>query len=356
MTKSTIKTIIMVVAIILALTLAGGWIAQAVVSKQKEPVQAQVSENAKDGMQVELENDGNEIQLMSALIAVDDYDEYGVSELAETAYTLNATITPATATNKNLTWALSFANPSSSWADGKTPSDYVTLTSSGTQATLSCIKAFGEPINVTATATADTSKSAQCKLNYKQRITDVTFNVGGLTYYPYTGDYWYDTGIKLGLCRVAPNYSEVVNADYTITMVKSDTYTVPADNLPVRFVFTPTENLYNSLSNKGYPDAELMGYEITANTDKTGQVKNFFDTVWAENIAGETLTASEKNELIVAMKTMDILIAYHLDCYIGDVTEPVHTYSLHLDMSGYSGVTSQTAIDNVSFDKSEITF
>lgn len=36
MSKNTIKTIIMVVAIILCLALAGGWIAQTVVTKQKE--------------------------------------------------------------------------------------------------------------------------------------------------------------------------------------------------------------------------------------------------------------------------------------------------------------------------------
>lgn len=79
MAKSKIKTIIMVVAILLALALAGGWIAQTVVSKQKGTVQAEASENAKDGMQVDLDNDGNEVQLMSALIAEADYDEYGVS-------------------------------------------------------------------------------------------------------------------------------------------------------------------------------------------------------------------------------------------------------------------------------------
>ena len=129
MAKSKIKTIIMVVAILLALALAGGWIAQTVVSKQKGTVQAEASENAKDGMQVDLDNDGNEVQLMSALIAEADYDEYGVSALAESAYTLHATVTPDNVSNKDLTWSLSFANPTSSWANGKTPSTYVSMTS-----------------------------------------------------------------------------------------------------------------------------------------------------------------------------------------------------------------------------------
>lgn len=353
MIKSKIKTIVMVIAILLCLALAGGWIAQTVVHKQKEPTLAQAYEKAKDGMQVDLDNDGNEVQLMSALIAEADYDEYGVSALAESAYTLNATVTPDNANNKGLTWSLSFANPTSSWANGKTPSSYVTMTSSGTQATLSCNQAFGEPIYVTATSTIDSSKSARCTLQYKQKIASVSFNVGGLTFYPCTGGYSYDDGKKLGGCRIYPTFDEPLYDSYTITMTKSDTYTVPADNLSVKFEFLSTETLLNALVRGGYTEAQLLDYVVTANANKTGKIENYLNTVWAENIAGEPLTASARNALIQDMLGMDLYPAYRLNCYIGDLTEPAITYDLELDFSRVSNVTT---IENVTFDKTEIEF
>lgn len=353
MAKSKIKTIIMVVAILLALALAGGWIAQTVVSKQKGTVQAEASENAKDGMQVDLDNDGNEVQLMSALIAEADYDEYGVSALAESAYTLHATVTPDNVSNKDLTWSLSFANPTSSWANGKTPSTYVSMTSSGTQATLSCNQAFGEPIYVTATSTVDSTKSARCTLQYKQKVTNVSFNVGGLTFYPSTGAYTYDNGMKLAGCRIFPTFGEPLNDSYTITMSKSDVYTVPADDISVKFEFIPTETLSERLATHGYTNAQPLQYVVTANANKTGQIENYLDSVWAEKIAGEPLTASVLNALLDDMHGMDIFTAYHLNCYLGDMTEPAMVYNLELD---FSRVPKTIAIDDVTFDRAEITF
>lgn len=353
MTKSKIKTIVMVIAILLALALAGGWIAQTVVSKGKAPVLAQTSENAKDGMQVDLENNNNEVQLMSALIAEEDYGEYGVSALAESAYTLNATVTPDNAKNKGLIWSLSFVNPTSSWANGKTPSSYVTMTSSGTQATLSCTQAFGEPIYVTATSTVDSTKSARCTLQYKQKIASLSFNVGGLTFYPSTGGYSYDDGKKLAGCRIYPTFDEPLYDSYTITMTKSDVYTVPADNLPVKFELIPTEILLNELVESGYTEAQLLQYTVTTYGDITGKFENYLDAVWAESIAGEPLTASVRNALIDDMYGMDISPAYYLNCYIGDLSVPMRTYRLELDFSRISNVTT---IDDVTFDKTEIEF
>ncbi|MFQ9739342.1 MAG: hypothetical protein ACLR06_17805 [Christensenellaceae bacterium] len=44
--------------------------------------------------------EGNGMQLTTTKLLSSEYDEYGVSELAESAYTLTATITPSDATNK----------------------------------------------------------------------------------------------------------------------------------------------------------------------------------------------------------------------------------------------------------------
>ncbi len=352
MTKNTIKTIIMVVAILLVLALAGGWIAQSVVSKQKEPVYNQAADNAKDGMQVELENNDSGIQFASARIATEDYGKYGVSALAESAYTLNATITPENAPNKNLTWVLSFANPSSSWANGKTPTDYVTVSSSGLRAILSCKKAFGEPIVVTATSDANNTKSATCRLNYKQKITDVTFSFGTMTYSPMDGNFFHNTGLRLADCKIFPTFARNITVDYSVEITRSTVYTVAAGNTSVRFEMLPSKTFTDLLKNLGYNVSGLLTYTFAENTDNSGTVEHYFDAGWAESITGAPLTAETKNELInyIGGKCG---VYYQLFCYAGDLAEPVHIYNIYLD---FNDVNSEFEIDNVTFDKSEIEF
>ena len=97
---------------------------------------------------------------------------------AKHGITLKATIDPDTAANQNVDWSVSFVNPSSSWASGKTVTDYVTVTptSDGAlTATVQCLKAFGEQIKITVTSRANEYATAECTVDYARRITDFTF-------------------------------------------------------------------------------------------------------------------------------------------------------------------------------------
>ena len=79
------------------------------------------------------EGEGNGIKLMSVKISPENYAEYGISPLADTAYQLTATIVPENATDKTVDWAIAWAvpphhsggtigdeDPGSVWAMGKT--------------------------------------------------------------------------------------------------------------------------------------------------------------------------------------------------------------------------------------------
>ena len=90
------------------------------------------------------ESEGNGVEIRSAKIASENYAEYGISEQAESAYTLTATVEPANAVNKAVDWTIVFVDPSSEWATGKTVTDYVTLTpqaDGSTVATVQCLQA-----------------------------------------------------------------------------------------------------------------------------------------------------------------------------------------------------------------------
>lgn len=73
-------------------------------------------------------------------------DIYTLSYRSGIAY-LNANITPATASIQEVDWSVEFVNPSSTWASGKTATDYVSITPTedgSTSAEVKCLQAFGE--------------------------------------------------------------------------------------------------------------------------------------------------------------------------------------------------------------------
>lgn len=106
---------------------------------------------------------------------------YAVS--APDSYTVTATVTPTTAKNKNVDWAVEFVNGSSAWADGKSASSYVKVTPTSTgsaTATVTCQQAFGERIKVVAKSNDDASISAYCVCDYYERISSVSGNFTGM--------------------------------------------------------------------------------------------------------------------------------------------------------------------------------
>ena len=94
---------------------------------------------------------------------------------ASEGITLTATVSPETADNKAVDWGVSFVNPSSSWASGKTVTDYVTVTPSSDgalTANVNCLQAFGEQIKVTVISCVNPEAKAECTLDYARRILD----------------------------------------------------------------------------------------------------------------------------------------------------------------------------------------
>ena len=129
-------------------------------------------EGSTGGMQIG-EIDGNGISLMSAKIALEDYEEYGISELAESAYTLTAEIIPSTAVNQAVDWSCAWKNAGSAW----TPTADGALT-----ANVECKQAFGESITIKVTSRDNTSASASCTIEYAQRIGGASLSIGGFEY------------------------------------------------------------------------------------------------------------------------------------------------------------------------------
>lgn len=140
------------------------------------------------------EGEGNGIKLMSVKISPENYAEYGISPLADTAYQLTATIVPENATDKTVDWAIAWAvppqhsggtigdeDPGSVWAMGKTVTDYVTVTptSGGAlTANVECLKDFGAQVKVTVTSRDNSEVKANCLVDYTQKLQGVKATFG----------------------------------------------------------------------------------------------------------------------------------------------------------------------------------
>ena len=154
--------------------------------KPDEEQTEQTEETADNGGAIIGESVGSGVKVMSAKIAPENYAANGVSAQAETAYTLTATVLPEKASNKAVDWAVSFVNPSSAWATGKTVTDYVTVTPTADgalTANVECLQAFGEQIEVTVTSRNNADATATCLVDYAERVSGYTLTLsnGGVT-------------------------------------------------------------------------------------------------------------------------------------------------------------------------------
>ena len=94
--------------------------------------------------------------------------------------TVQASIKPDNATNKNVSWSVVFVNPESTWAKGKNVNDYITVTpqSVGSNiATVECLNAFGEQIKITVTSESNPEAKAETTVDFAKRISKVPFDI-----------------------------------------------------------------------------------------------------------------------------------------------------------------------------------
>ncbi len=87
---------------------------------------------------------------------------------------VSATVYPTYTTDKSVDWSVEFVNPSSTWATGKTVTDYVTVSpvsDGSTEAVITCHKSFGEQIKVIVTSRVNTSASASCFVDFEKKIS-----------------------------------------------------------------------------------------------------------------------------------------------------------------------------------------
>lgn len=200
----------------------------------------------------------------------EEYDAYGVSSTAETAYTVTATVSGngLTLNQKNVTWsAAAFMNPSSEWAMGKTVNEYISTNVQGNQITISCLKPFGEQIVITCTSIFNQTVSKDLTLDYKEKIVFEGVNIDG-------------KDITKNIISVHMSSSH--NASVGAIFSHSEAFTIKGDIVTAKLDFKPTDDAHIYLS--GDVD-QFMEYSTTVTSDSTEGIYNdFLDIKWRDSL------------------------------------------------------------------------
>lgn len=126
-----------------------------------------------------LPDEGNGIALMSAEIAREAYAENGISEEADGAKRLTATVTPANADDVYIEWSVNWIDLTNSAVANLPVTDYVTITPTeegALTANAVCLQAFPYAIQIKATL-RNTAYSASCRVDYIKKVDD--FSISG---------------------------------------------------------------------------------------------------------------------------------------------------------------------------------
>lgn len=256
---------------------------------------------------------------------------------------VTATITPSDAANKLVDWSVAFKNASSTWASGKTVTDYVTVTptSSGSlSATVTCKQAFGEQIVMTVTSRDNTSAKASCTLDYKQQFLGYAITVSGNN--TVTADYTTSsmTGLKVNLDStqktvIMPSYKK--STVYTIARGDSECPQVG------KIEVTMSAALSSAL--KAVKDGAQT---LTVPSDPSNTPMDLFNKTWLESLS---LTAAQKNSVITAIKNNASAGALTITFKSSSGTT-LDSWMVSLDTSNLGSI----GVTGITLDKSTIVF
>lgn len=351
--ESKVKQVVGGIAVALALILAGGvcggllqhhynW------GAEKPPVEDSTGgeekpENSGGGEVSTEAGVSHGIKLAAVKLASSEYDEYGVSPLAETAYTLTATITPADAANKAVDWTIAFKNASSTWATGKTVTEYATVTPSADGALTAVVEnvaAFGEQIVVKATSRDNTSAYATCTVEYLQRTTGYSFGLHG--------NFHYEVSSTNTTASITPNFATSPEGVANLTVNKSTVYTRENTDKAEYYTIKPTAAFKTAITNAGLTASALKEYSGGVGDG----YEEYFGSEWGAALYGND--NAKKNKLIEAISGYSGN-AYEIRLYASqtDLTTAVATFNITLDASTILG---QKGVESIVIDETEIVF
>lgn len=279
-----------------------------------DPTDDTPSNKYNNGGMVITEDTHSGMSVMSTELPRAAYEANGISPQAESACVLTVKVNPDTATNKQMEWSINWVDATSSFASGKSVTDYVTLTSTsseGLTANVECKQAFGSQIKINVVSKDNADAKAQCILDYSQKVQNVSLKFGEMTV-----NLGGTTEVKFNINPNGTGPGGATNLKYD----KSSVYTL-ADN------FTATISLsYDTTDTGQVVFMKLKGSTITTGSyNRNPETEMYFDYPHAVS------------NFLITGRTSDIkfkdLSTTELAGYFSDITEG-RMFNLNVNISG----------------------
>ena len=244
--------------------------------RDKSPVDStEIPVEDEGGGSVLTEGKSNGMKLAGAKLTSEEYEANGVSEQADSVYTITATVTPAKVTDPTVLWTAEWTNGASAWASGKAVTEYLSLTPSANTltATLVCKKEFGEQAIITAKAKSNEDAAASCTVDYVKRVTSVSITAPS----------------KIAFSSSGTSYTVLATPNYGTGTLTPDTFTITGGTL-VKNVKT-TNAVHKSVTNSSA--GTITTYTRSAvEKDLTFSGRSFSVTTPYDAFVSDTQTSS----------------------------------------------------------------
>ena len=218
---------------------------------------------------------------------------------------LVATVEPIDA-NQNVNWAVSFKNASSTWANGKAVSDYVTVTpksAGSTTATVTCKAPFGEQIVITCTSQENADISADCTVDFVQTVQSVSLTFGDELPINLGGE----TGIEWEMNPNGIGKGGAAN----VNVETYDTYTIATDTYSWEIDLISPDYYYNGVDDETW--GTNLYYKMGTGKDETADLSirdNYWTVAETEGyISNGTYNAGLKRMSKITTLTFDYSFA-----------------------------------------------
>ena len=261
-----------------------------------------------------------------------------VSLLSDDSYLLTATVLPENAENKTVTYSIAWENESSTWATSKIVTDYVTLvqTSEGSlTATVTCVKAFCEPIIVTVTSNENLDAYATARLDYEQKVkylrVDCLLATSGAFY---GGDlYFYSSdGVGNFTCYYVINRSIEGDERFVfLQLFKYNDYTIATDYVGY-MEFVPTQEFSNLCQDLGVTaDIYATDGEVISSGSNKSNAFYIFDFWGKPCIETKFSTTESYNSFVRACWDFEGSVFYNLNVYTHEGGEKLCAFDIIMD-------------------------
>lgn len=186
---------------------------------------------------------------------------------------ITATVTPVEYYGQ-LNWGITWVDPTSTFASGKTVTDYISFTFSGNTATVSLKKPFGEQIRVIVSSSNNAEVKAECLIDYRQKLntTSHALSLDEPAFLPMY-DIYNDMISEVNLVGASDAESMCMlyhNQRFATYFYPESVYTLKNETLKYRYIISPTQEFHTALVNAGLAEGEApVPYEFPENYDIT---------------------------------------------------------------------------------------